>query len=160
MYQVWKAISDQNIKEIRTSLKNDKSLKSLLNKKNKNGTTLIHLAASLHSKEIVLILLENGANPNIKDKERGWTACHWAGVRGNLGILKILIEHGGQLELDQEGRTPFQLFEMAWKKIELYPLNISLQEQELYTWGTGVNYQLGHGTTEDRDLPKKVTSKF
>jgi len=51
-------------------------------------------------------LLERGASPNIAD-ERGWTAVHQAASRGNVRMLRAVLDAGGDRKRrDKEGRAP------------------------------------------------------
>jgi ankyrin repeat protein len=51
-------------------------------------------------------LLEHKASPNVPD-ERGWTAVHQAASRGNVHIMRTVLEAGGDpRRRDKEGRTP------------------------------------------------------
>ena len=50
--------------------------------------------------------LEHKASPNVPD-ERGWTAVHQAASRGNVRILRAVLDAGGDPKRrDKEGRTP------------------------------------------------------
>ena len=51
-------------------------------------------------------LLQRKAGPNIPD-ERGWTAMHQAASRGNVRILRAVLDAGGDPKRrDKQGRTP------------------------------------------------------
>jgi len=51
-------------------------------------------------------LLERGASPNVPD-ERGWTAVHQAASRGNVRILRAVLDAGGDAQRrDKDGHTP------------------------------------------------------
>jgi ankyrin repeat protein len=51
-------------------------------------------------------LLERGASPNVSD-ERGWTAVHQAASRGNVRMLRAVLDAGGDAgRRDKEGRLP------------------------------------------------------
>jgi uncharacterized protein len=56
-----------------------------------------------------LWLLNKGASPNVPD-ERGWTAVHQAVSRGNVRMLKAVLDAGGDREKkDLGGLTPVDL---------------------------------------------------
>ena len=59
----------------------------------KDGDRAIHLAAMEDQLDIVKVLLEAGANINVKNK-KGQTALHVAIVGGFKRIIKILLEKG------------------------------------------------------------------
>ncbi len=51
-------------------------------------------------------LLERGASPNVPD-QRGWTAVHQAASRGNVRMLRAVLDAGGDAgRRDKEGRLP------------------------------------------------------
>lgn len=56
------------------------------------------------------MLLGKGANPNVPDRERGWTAVHQAVSRGNVAMLKDLLDAGGNpAARDSDGVQPRDL---------------------------------------------------
>jgi ankyrin repeat domain-containing protein 17 len=57
--------------------------------------------------EAVRLLLEGGANPNIREKETRATPLHYAALHGDADIARLLIEHGAKLNrLDSDGQSP------------------------------------------------------
>ena len=46
--------------------------------------------------EVVELLLENGAEPNMKDDD-GSTPLHAACIRGNLEVVRLLLAHGAEV---------------------------------------------------------------
>ena len=67
----------------------------------------LSIAASLGSLNEVSDLLRSNANPNVHDY-RGWYAMHWASQEGCDKIVKLLIEHGADVNAQTvvEGITP------------------------------------------------------
>ena len=43
---------------------------------------------------VAQLLLERGAAVNAKTKS-GWTPCHFAASDGNVELMRLLVEHGG-----------------------------------------------------------------
>lgn len=85
----------------------------------------------------------------------GWTPCHFAAFYLNLPVLCLLIENGGKLDiLDSSNRTPLDLVKQELK--HFLKSKEELEEKDLFTWGAGSNFQLGHGGPESKILPKKV----
>jgi ankyrin repeat protein len=62
-----------------------------------NGKTALMKAAENGNKEICKILLEHGANPDIKDKNNGDTALILASSQGNIDIILMLIEYNATI---------------------------------------------------------------
>ena len=82
------------------------------NTENTNGLTLLHLAI-LHNRMNVLTWLlslkEVDVNKRASDDVEGNTAVHLAVIQGNLEAVKLLIEHGANVDLEVDSETPFQL---------------------------------------------------
>jgi len=61
------------------------------------------------SLELVRMLLESGADPNVV-QAGGWSPLHAVASRGREEIAKLLIEHGASLQAKSEdGRTPLEM---------------------------------------------------
>lgn len=70
--------------------------------------TPLNLAISVESDEMVLKLLEAGANPLFENENEG-TSLMFAIEKGNLDIIDILIEKGADVnKADKSGCTPIQ----------------------------------------------------
>ena len=70
------------------------------------GFTPLHWACNSSEDEIVMLLLELGANPNAISNEKG-SPVHWAVSERNLIKLGYLIQYGANLEIqDDKGKTP------------------------------------------------------
>uniref|UniRef100_A0A4W5L1W2 BRCA1 associated RING domain 1 n=1 Tax=Hucho hucho TaxID=62062 RepID=A0A4W5L1W2_9TELE len=65
-------------------------------KRNHKGETPLHLAAIKGDVETVKELLDQGADPNLKDNA-GWTPLHEACNLGHQGVVEVLVERGGVL---------------------------------------------------------------
>lgn len=65
--------------------------------KNETGETPLIIAAALGSDEIVGILLENGAQINLKDKKQSATALHAAAMKGKVNTARLLLQKGADV---------------------------------------------------------------
>ncbi|XP_053482193.1 BRCA1-associated RING domain protein 1 isoform X2 [Ictalurus furcatus] len=62
-------------------------------KRNHKGETPLHLAAIKGDVEMTKALLEQGADPNLKD-HAGWTPLHEACNLGHVGVVEVLLQQG------------------------------------------------------------------
>lgn len=70
------------------------------------GATPLRLSAMKGHTDIVKLLLENGANVNIRG-QTGRTALHWAALKGHRDTVKLLLDYGAETCIQDElGRTP------------------------------------------------------
>ena len=66
----------------------------------------IHVASAFGLELIILELLKNGANINVKD-ENGWTPLTWAVSKGWVSAVRLFLEKGADDPLgDNSGRLP------------------------------------------------------
>lgn len=94
---------------------NENTVKSLLahksdpNISNRDGNSALSLALSAFDldkqKGIIEALLKAGANPNAADTD-GYTPLFYALTRGNVNIVKLLAENGGDLAAAAGTRLP------------------------------------------------------
>ncbi len=81
-----------------------KTLKEMLgrgfdvNTKNHYGVTALNFAADKGNLEVVNLLLEHGADPNLKDSFYGDTPLGWAIYKKNTAIILSMINHGGDIK--------------------------------------------------------------
>jgi ankyrin repeat protein len=69
----------------------------------------LHSAAAAHSTEIVGILLENDAPPNVP-QEGGWVPLHEAAQIGDKQMVEVLLRHGADPQIrNKDGKTPADL---------------------------------------------------
>ena len=69
-------------------------------------TTPLHIAAAYKRKEIIELLIANGANVKAKDRDE-WTPLHFATNAGHRGIAELLIANGANVNaMDTGGETP------------------------------------------------------
>jgi ankyrin repeat protein len=77
--------------------------------KNAMKVAPLHSAAAAHSTEIVGILLENGASPNVP-QEGGWVPLHEAAQIADKEMVSSLLAHGADPQIrNKDGKTPADL---------------------------------------------------
>ena len=72
---------------------------------NPNGTTALHQAVFQNHHDIVNLLIERGADPNIGD-ENVWTPLHWAVERRRMDMVKLLLNRGADPNKMSKHWTP------------------------------------------------------
>ena len=70
-----------------------------------NGTTALHQAVFQNHHDIVNLLIERGADPNIGD-ENVWTPLHWAVERRRMDMVKLLLNRGADPNKISKQWTP------------------------------------------------------
>jgi len=64
--------------------------------------TALHRATYNKKLNVVLRLLKDGANPNAVNTA-GWTPVHLAVSTGSIDIVRVLVQHGGNLAKKARG---------------------------------------------------------
>ncbi|PKK43826.1 hypothetical protein CI102_10268, partial [Trichoderma harzianum] len=82
-----------------------KAFQKYVNQRNKHNMTPLMLAAEEGQHSVVHLLLENGADVNVKSEGSvwGWTALELAATRGHLSVVQLLLANGADPELPGNG---------------------------------------------------------
>jgi len=82
--------------------------KADVNAKGNNGTTPLHEAAGIGSKDVVELLLAKGADVNARDGE-GDTPLHRAAAAGHKDVVELLLANKANVNArDDSGMTPLK----------------------------------------------------
>jgi len=82
---------------------------SLINARDKDGSTPLHCAVWKGQEPVVALLLDAGAYVNAHNENDHWgtTPLHAAAHANQAAIAQLLIAHGADVNAkDREGRTP------------------------------------------------------
>ncbi|KAJ3356322.1 hypothetical protein GGF32_001534 [Allomyces javanicus] len=119
------------------------------------GTTVLHLACTLNKFAAARALIDHlSVDVNAQDEESGWTPLHRALYHGNIGIAMLLLSRDDidPSIPDREGLAPFDLFAKTIPELPIDPV-----ADELLTFGSNVNFVLGHSNGDDREHPRRVS---
>ncbi|XP_071734805.1 uncharacterized protein [Rutidosis leptorrhynchoides] len=153
---LWVVVQGGSVVDVDSALVLLKKNGGNINSRNAFGLTPLHIAIWRNHIPIIKRLLAAGADPNARDGESGWSSLHRALHFGHLAVASILLKSEASIAIeDSKSRTPIDLLSGP-----VGPANGSGDNSvtELYSWGSGVNYQLGTGNAHIQKLPCKVDS--
>ena len=81
----------------------------MVNVKNPDGITALCIASAAGHNEVVRLLLENGANVNVKATEMHFTPLWSASSEGHTEIVKLLLDNGADIEIRANNITPLEI---------------------------------------------------
>jgi uncharacterized protein len=88
-------------------LKNGADVKAAA--RNAQKVTALHGAVARRDVEIVRMLLEAGADANVR-QERGFVPLHDAAANGNAALVEMLLKHGARTDAKaDDGKTPGEM---------------------------------------------------
>lgn len=154
---LWLVVREGSVIDVESALVLLKKNGGNINSRNAFGLTPLHIATWRNHVPILKRLLAAGADPNARDGESGWTSLHRALHFGHLAVASILLQSGASMAAeDSKSRTPVDL--LSGPVLQAVGNGDSSVVTELFSWGSGVNYQLGTGNAHIQKLPCKVDS--
>uniref|UniRef100_A0A5B6ZHI1 Uncharacterized protein n=1 Tax=Davidia involucrata TaxID=16924 RepID=A0A5B6ZHI1_DAVIN len=155
---LWLVVREGSVTDVDLALALLKKNGGNINSRNTFGLTPLHIATWRNHIPIVRRLLAAGADPNARDGESGWSSLHRALHFGHLAVASILLQSGASITLeDSKSRTPVDL--ISGPVLQAVGSGDSNSvATEVFSWGSGVNYQLGTGNAHIQKLPCKVDS--
>ncbi|MCK4517956.1 ankyrin repeat domain-containing protein [Candidatus Babeliales bacterium] len=127
------------------------------------GQPLIN-ACKYENEEIAKLLLENGAKPNVVDKE-GNTPLHLAAKNRNLELIKLLMSYEADPTLtNKQSKTPLQVFEDDLDNRGSYAKNKSSWEDDLSPYELSLRescrFHLNHDRYDHQAPNEELKQKF
>jgi ankyrin repeat protein len=115
--EIIKSAKTGQVRRLKELLATDKSL---INARDKDGSTPLHCAVWKGHEQVVAVLLDACADVNAHNENDHWgtTPLHAAAHANQAAIAQLLIEHGADVNSkDREGRTP--LFHTTFHKAKV-----------------------------------------
>ncbi|KAE9599647.1 hypothetical protein Lal_00046174 [Lupinus albus] len=154
---LWLAVREGSLNDLESGLALLKKSGDNVNLRNTFGLTLLHIATWRNHIPIVRRLLAAGADPDARDGESGWSSLHRALHFGHFAVAGILLKHGASITLeDPKSRIPVDL--ISGPVFQVFGNDRNSVATEVFSWGSGANYQLGTGNAHIQKLPCKVDS--
>ncbi|KAL6272069.1 hypothetical protein ACE6H2_022761 [Prunus campanulata] len=152
---LWLVVREGSLADVDSALSRLKKSGGDINSRNIFGLTPLHIATWRNHIPIVRRLLTAGADPDARDGESGWSSLHRALHFGHLAVASILLQFGACISLeDSKSRTPIDL--LSGPVLQVLQDGHNSVTTEVYSWGSGTNYQLGTGNIHIQKLPCKV----
>ncbi|XP_066593759.1 ankyrin repeat and MYND domain-containing protein 2 [Prorops nasuta] len=105
--EIFKKITENEAAELKILLAANKIKVDFVDE---NGMSPLQHACYKGNKEIVQMLLDQGADPNACKHEHAYTALHFAALSGNADLCHLLMSYGAKLTATNSvGRTPAQM---------------------------------------------------
>ncbi|KAF7819263.1 Inhibitor of Bruton tyrosine kinase [Senna tora] len=154
---VWLVVREGSLNDVELALALSKKTGFNINSRDSFGLTPLHIATWRNHIPIVRRLLAAGADPDARDGESGWSCLHRALHFGHLAVASILLQHGASITMeDSKSRIPADL--LSGPVFQVLGNGCNSVATEVFSWGSGTNYQLGTGNAHIQKLPCKVDS--
>lgn len=154
---LWVIVQEGSLADVDSALALLKKNGGNINSRNTFGLTALHVATWRNHIPVVRRLLAAGADPDARDGESGWSSLHRALHFGHLAVASVLLQSGASILLeDSKSRTPIDLLSGPVKQV--IGNDYDAVATEVFSWGSGANYQLGTGNACIQKLPCKVDS--
>lgn len=98
------AAEQGNLGAVKKALSQDPGL---INVRNEGGRTPLHLAAVNGHKDVVLQLIQKGADVNLKSQKNKRSPLHYAAWKGHAEVVQLLLKKGAEVDSREiDGETP------------------------------------------------------
>ncbi|KAI9344007.1 hypothetical protein BDR26DRAFT_857991 [Obelidium mucronatum] len=105
---VWKALMSSDLESLEAFFESPDAENILGIRTKTDGDGVLNFACRHSNVKVVELLLEKGKSPDFQNYNLE-TPLHIAAIRGNMDILKALIEHNAHSKQDIRGNSPFLL---------------------------------------------------
>eukprot|EP00618_Florenciella_parvula_P019704 CAMPEP_0119522578 /NCGR_PEP_ID=MMETSP1344-20130328/37876_1 /TAXON_ID=236787 /ORGANISM="Florenciella parvula, Strain CCMP2471" /LENGTH=216 /DNA_ID=CAMNT_0007560625 /DNA_START=66 /DNA_END=716 /DNA_ORIENTATION=- len=88
---------------------------AIVNSQNAKGDTAMHWAARRGDLQLVLLLLDNGGDPNLRESKFGRSPLHEAGMHGHSHVLHEMVKRGADMSMKDsfgDGKTATEYIDL------------------------------------------------
>ncbi|MBS4164674.1 Uncharacterized protein PRO82_002005 [Candidatus Protochlamydia amoebophila] len=97
-----------------------------------NERPYLSMAISMGQVEVARLLLEVGAKTDFQQCYDGWLPWYWAVFRGNLEIIKLLLEFSTDLhEINAEDENGMTILHLATRDLHLEMMELLLSQEKI-----------------------------
>ena len=89
------------------------NLPYIVNSKNYDGYTCLHIASSFGHIDIVKTLIENNADINVRAEKSGRTILHDAAWSGNINMVRWIVSLGKRCDINAKTYDGYTAFDLA-----------------------------------------------
>jgi ankyrin repeat protein len=117
-----------DVKTVKTVLSNGVKINGKAESGKLAGKTPLMVASSKGKREIVKLLIENGADLNIRDEGKGsskrqnfegWTALHYAADADQDQVVKILVQNGADVNIRTKNGLSAMQIARLWQNEDM-----------------------------------------
>ncbi|KAJ8964566.1 hypothetical protein NQ314_004870 [Rhamnusium bicolor] len=149
--QIFKAIETNDVVLLKTLLSEKKTVNII----DENSMTPLQHAAYKGNKEIVQILLDQGADVNYCEHQHNYTALHFAGLSGNTEVCLALLLSGAKSHVTNTvGRTAAQMAAFVGHHNCVAVINNFVPKSDIE------HYTKNHGSQASPYLPPFLIESF
>ncbi|GLV32553.1 uncharacterized protein CBL_00737 [Carabus blaptoides fortunei] len=148
---IFEAVDKNDVASLKTLLAKDQKVNIF----DENCMTPLQHAAYKGNKEIVQILLDQGADVNVCQHEHGYTSLHFAGLSGNAEVCHLLLLAGSKIHtLNSVGRTAAQMAAFVGNHACVAKINNFIPKSEIDY------YTVPQGLQKTAALPPFIAESF
>lgn len=143
------AVLHRDVNKVRALLTNEPSINVNWQSESRTTGPALLTAASFGPPDMVRLLLDQGADPNMED-EHGFRALYYASKEGSAETVRMLIEAGADIEAKENNYGATALMVAArWKRLEVVEMLLKAGANPLAATNNGFTARRLQGKNKD-----------